>query len=283
MRALLVAGLLCAFPSRSRGDDHLPIVYLNHFFVTLDATTYAAVRKSPELGVLASTEERTTKTNFGEYSGFYLRGRHTFIELMQPMPPPDEQLPRDSGIGLSVEEAGGLSRVVARLRSAFGDAVKQEPHTRNIDGHEIPWYTAAGLFRDTRMPLVTWVQEIDPSYLAKRHPGVSIAQPLAREQYLSWDFRPDRQLDDVVGLTVGLSEGDARELAAQLSSLGWSVHKGQPIVATGPGCTITIAVSATRLGIREAELRLRRASPKRKISIGSMVLLLDGRRAWLRF
>jgi hypothetical protein len=256
---------------------------LNHFFVTIDAATYDAVRRSPDLRALASTEERTTKSNFGPYSGFYLYGRHTFIELMPPLPPPDEQRPGDSGIGLSVEEAGALTRVVAKLRGAFGDAVKQEPHTRQIDGREVAWYTAAGLFRDTRQPLVTWVQEVHPDYLTRRHPGVVIEHPLAREKYLSWDFRPDSQLDDVIGLTVARGEQDARELTGQLKAFGWSVREGAITVATGADVTITIIKATDRLGIREANLRLRRTSPRRKITIGGMELLLDGKRGRLRF
>jgi len=61
-----------------------------------------------------------------------------------------------------------------------------------------------------------WVMELDPGYLAARHPEALVKDPLSRKQERSWDYRPDQTFDNVVGLTLALDQEKTSELATEL-------------------------------------------------------------------
>src|SRR6266576_662166 len=94
----------------------IPPVLLNHLYVVLDSETMAAIVASPliteELGTF---ETRTTTANGGEkWTGHYLRGQNTYIELFGPGGFRGAR-PGMVGIGFGVEDSGG----VAALSAAF--------------------------------------------------------------------------------------------------------------------------------------------------------------------
>lgn len=274
-----LVSILLAFssPQALHASERVPAVFLSHFFVILDQPTYDALRKSPEFAALASVEESRIESGTRSWSGFYVRGRQTYMEFFGGDKPPEQGRVGDSGLGLTVEEAGGVATIAALLRQTFGDRVELEEAPFTTKTGSIPWYTAVDLRRPEPQSLSTWVMEIAPGFLASRHPGERIEHPLGREQYLSWKFLPDATLDDVVGVTVALNPPDLSELSAELKLIGWSVKQrsGDGFVATGPDIRIAAEPMATRAGIRQVELRLRRSVSKRELDLGGAKLLLN--------
>jgi hypothetical protein len=144
----------------------------------------------------------------------------------------------------------------------------------------VPWYTATYVDENrSDDTLSQWVEEVAPGYLAARHPGSSIQEPLSRERYLSWEFKPDRLFDDVVGLRLDLSLQEATLLSKELMIVGWTVTNtaGGGYTATGPDIKVIVRLAKARGGLREADLRLRRAVKKQHYEIGTATLDLDGR------
>jgi Family of unknown function (DUF5829) len=112
--------------------------------------------------------------------------------------------------------------------------------------------------------------ELDPGYLAARHPEALVKDPLSRKQERSWDYRPDQTLDNVVGLTLALDQEKTSELATELGLFGWSVRRtGAGFLAVGPEVKIRVVPAGARAGIQQVELRLRRPVPRQTIQLGN--------------
>ncbi len=267
----LVAGALQA------ADRPAP-VYFSHFYVVLDKETFHALQDSALIQQLADHELATRSNGETQYTGFYIRGRHTYMEFFgDPIPEGDRV--GNVGLGFAVENSGEVARIEERSRRVFADQAKLAATTFPVGSGTVPWYTAtyvdAGRSDDI---LSTWVAEVDPGYLAARHPGAAIDRPLSRETYLAWDFKPERMLDDVVGLTLELPGPEATQLSRQLLIMGWRVsrHSSDTYTATGPDMRVIVRTVRTRGGLRAAQLRLRRAVTRQRSELGTAALELDG-------
>ena len=284
MKALLATFSLLLSSAPSFSADGTPPVFLNHFYIAVDQLTYDALRKSPEIAALAGIEERHTVAGSRSWSGFYVYGRQTYMEFFAADTLPDGTPKEDCGLGLSVEKAGGVAAIATRLRTIFGDKVEIDKQVRTISTGDIPWYVAAAVDTDAPQAMETWVMEVDPSYLAAMHPGSLVKHPLSREQYLSWNFLPDRLLDAVVGIRAALNSVEMTRLANELELIGWSVHReGGGFHAKGPDAELEVIPAGSRMGIQQVDLRLQRSVAKRTIGLGSAKFLLDGKTGQLIF
>jgi Family of unknown function (DUF5829) len=252
-----------------------PPVFLSHFWIALDQPTYDALRTSNQVAALGAVKEQKVAAGGQNWLGFYWTARQTYMEFFGADALPDETLLGDCGIGLSVEMQGGVAAVAEQLRTVFGNKVEIENQTRTMANGDIPWYTSTHL-KDPRSTAM-WVMELEPGYLAARHPESAVKYPLRRQQERSWDYRPDQTLDNVVGLTLALNQENRSELATQLGLFGWSVHhRRTSFFAVGPQITIRGIAAGARTGIKQVELRLRRSVPKQRIPLGNAELRLNG-------
>jgi hypothetical protein len=261
----------------SYSADRVPTVFLTHFFVTLDQPTYDLLRNSTQLAALAGSTGSHVVAGSRAWTGFYLFGRETYIEFFGVSASPSGHNVGDSGLGLTVEEPGGVAAIAGRLRIAFGERVNVEATPRSLPNGVVPWFTEAEITSRGEEAMHTWFMEIDPGYLAAKHPGSRVEHPLSRQQYLSWDYRPNRPLDNVVGLTAALNPPEMSQLAKELELVGWAVSRGDGgFVAVGPDVKLTVLPAGKREGIQEAELRLQHSVPKQEITLGTAKLFLDG-------
>jgi hypothetical protein len=255
--------------------DGPPPVFLSHFWIALDQATYDALRTSKQVAGLGAVREQNVVAGSQNWSGFYWMARQTYMEFFGAAALPDGTLLGECGIGLSVETQGGVAAVADRLRTVFGDRIEIEKQVRTTASGDIPWYTSTHL----KEPQTTamWVMELDPAYLAARHPEAPVRDPLSRQQERSWDYRPDQTLDIVVGLTLALNQEKTSELATQLGLFGWSVHRTRAgFFAVGPEVKIHVVPAGARAGIKQVELHLRRSVPNQRIQLGNAELRLAG-------
>jgi hypothetical protein len=275
MKPLLLMSCLFLSWASAFSADGPPPVFLSHIWIALDQATYDALRTSNPVAALGAVKEQKVAAGSENWSGFYWTARQTYMEFFGAAVLPDETLVGDCGIGLSVETQGGVAALAERLRTVFGDRIEIDKQTGTTASGDIPWYTSTHL----KEPQTTamWVMELDPGYLAARHPGVPVRDPFSRQQERSWDYRPDQTLDNVVGLTLALNQEKTSELATQLRLFGWSVHRtGTGFFAIGPDVKIRVVPAGARAGIQQVELRLRRSVPKQRIQLGNAELHLAG-------
>jgi hypothetical protein len=258
------------------GADALPPVFMGHFYVALDRASFDALRKSPEVAALAHVVERHTVAGKDEWTGFYVQGRQTYMEFFGAQSLPEGMRLGDTGLGLTVEQAGGVSAVATRLRTAFGERIETTATPRTTPTGTIPWFTSTQIKSDAPESMETWFMENDPAYLATVHPDAKIENPFSREQSLSWYFLPDHPLDNITGITAALNPAEIAQLATELKLIGWSVRThGKGFVANGPDLKLNVLPAGPRAGIQQVDLRLRRSVVKQNIKLGNIELLLD--------
>jgi hypothetical protein len=257
--------------------DALPPVFMGHFYVALDDASFDALRKSPEVAALAHVVERHTVAGRDEWTGFYVQGRQTYMEFFGVQNLPEGMRLGDTGLGLTVEQAGGVSAVAARLRTAFGERIEITATPRTTLTGTIPWFTSTQIKSDAPESMETWFMENDPGYLAAMHPGATIENPFSREQSLSWSFLPDHELDNITGITAALKPAEIAQLATELRVIGWPVRvQNKGFVAAGPDLKLVVLPAGARAGIQQVDLHLRRSVAKQTIALGNIQLLLDG-------
>jgi hypothetical protein len=242
-------------------------VLLNHFYVTVDHETFAAAEGSEPLRRLGALEKRKTVRKDATYTGLYLYGERTYLELL---PPDSASFGAPSGIAYGVEERGGLDN----LREAL-----PEPRIQEIARGEVPWFRALRSGQPLE-GLAEWVMEYVPAFfrgfhpeLPPAHPGIARSDALTRYAASCGMLRERAQglLEDVVALEIALAPTDLQ----RLRSRALRVEEVDLRLSSAPPGNPT--------GILAAHLRLRRDAGRSAERIGNTTLSLDGKNAVWRF
>lgn len=152
---------------------------LNHFFVTASQETFEAVCAEKELGAI---EKRTTVRKDRTYTGVYLYGENTYIELLDPG--------SDLGAPCGIAWHGRIGERELVYRA------------------DAPWFWMSRA-EPKFTGLADWGMEYVPAWFG-RSDGVSRAEALT--QYVAacgkLRERDEGLFEDVVGLEVSLSPRD---------------------------------------------------------------------------
>jgi hypothetical protein len=272
------------------GGASLPPVFLNHFFVVIDAPAYAALQASRfATGEWAPFEKRTTARNDQTYTGIYWYGRRTYFEVFEPGA---QGAPGVGGIAFSVDEAGGSAAVKAAWTASLGGAQTMLV-TRRTDADEVPWFDlTASAAAEGRLRV--WLMEYHRDFLARWYGDLTPARGITRaevlDRYVAKIGRaPEREtalFGDVTELKLDLDAREKEALVKHLKPLGWSVRQegGATILAGPEGVRLEITTAtAARRGVREAVFFLQRKVEPRQERFGSVTFELEGERARIRF
>jgi uncharacterized protein DUF5829 len=283
---VLVAAAAAARPLQPSGAANPP-VFLNHFFVVVDAATYAAARSSSFMTrELAPFEARTTVRNDMSYTGIYWYGRRTYFELFEP----GSQGPQGaSGLALGVEEAGASAGVRHKWQEALG-AAGGGPVTRKTESDEPPWFEMT--FSREIPGLRVFLMEYHPEFLVRWYGELTKARSITRADVLDryvakigqTDQRDKALLQDVVAVDIALAPADRETLVKQLRAVSWLAQDaGEAVVCSGPEAVSLRLVPAEngRTGIVAVDFSLQHAAPKATHRLGKAELRLDGRAARL--
>jgi hypothetical protein len=235
-----------------------PLVYLNHFFVVVDQTTYQDIQDSEYLkGTFAVTESRETIRNDASYSGFYVYGENTYFEFLTK-----SLSPWESAIILSGDNEGSLESVKDNQLPQL--EISSSPITREFEGRQVPWFfTAGNLDYPAYSQFDIGIMEYHPQYLFQYHPeeqpqsrGVSRKEVLARYASIMDISQSDRLFKDVIGITVTVTSSERAALLEFFKSLGFvATSEGDYDVLTGN--EFELKVTSTRSSMsRIAEVRM---------------------------
>lgn len=261
---LLAVGTASA-QAAPRGDQHgRQLLFFNHTYAVLDRATADAIADSAYLREFANFQLRTTTGSDGQtWSGRYLLGRETYLELFGEgdLPGQDAQL-GSGGLGLSTEDAGDLATVRGRLIDLGVTNPVDVHQTRDFgDGIPVPWFDA--VFTTTSYDKFSpWSMEYLPEYFADprsdTEPG-SYPGDVGRERYLNDDYR-DHLMRDVSAVSIDLSQRDLAATVPLLRAGGFLVHKAfdGTVLALRGGTTLRFDPTAGSAGLRRVDMSLNR-------------------------
>ncbi|MEN3332538.1 MAG: hypothetical protein V7641_1903 [Blastocatellia bacterium] len=260
---------------RPLSGETMDTVYLNHFFLTVDAESYNAIQSSAFLrDEFAPFEQRTTVRQDLTYTGSYFYGAHTYFEFFEAGRASGRVLGA-SGIAFGVEAPGASLRLKPRLEAAFKMPVAVRPITRRVGDRDLDWFYMTTADGTQPSLLQTWVMEYRDSFLndwygelkpATR--GITRAEIL--ERYTARlgenDKRRQKLLEDVIEITLALPDAEGARLLKACEAFGYrATNSAGKTRCAGPGITLTlIAPNSYVRGIIAVKFSLRHAKQGQK-------------------
>ncbi|MFF4364521.1 DUF5829 family protein [Streptomyces sp. NPDC001594] len=266
------------------------LLFFNHAYGVLDRETADAIEHSAYLRDFADFQVRTTTGSGGEtWTGRYLRGRETYLELfgVGDVPGQDGTLGA-GGMGISAERAGDLATVTGRLR----DQGVQNPvtfrQTRDFgDGVPVPWFDA--VFTSGQYDgFGAWGMEYLPEYFADPRSDTEPASypgDVSRERYLPDGYR-GHLMRDVTSIRLAVTARDLANTLPLLRAGGFTVRElpAGSVLAHGGGTTIRLdTVPREQAGLRQVEMSLNHPAPYRheeRIGHSTLVVGPGDRAVW---
>ncbi len=157
--------------SQTRQPDRKQPMYdiqVNHVYFVVDKETYEAIKGSDFVRSLAFTyEQKNSADNQIGWEGFYIRGKHTYIELFYPQ----ERYPSIgiSGIGMGVDYAGGLDAISEGLQNDLPNLKRG-----SLKRQGKPWFEYLAVndsyFYEKNS---FWIMEYAPEYFSENSEDIS--------------------------------------------------------------------------------------------------------------
>ena len=264
-RALIITLLFVLLSSTTyaQREERLPFpVPLNHFYLTVDSETFAAIEGSEFLrSEFAAFERRTTVRTDKTYTGIYFYGTHTYFEFFDVANSGGFKL-GDSGIAFGVEVPDATKTLQTRLGALAPQLV-----TRQYKDVQVPWFYMLNLVGESGNSVITsWVMEYHPQFLLDWNPSNDGNQGILRNNILSRyksvlnKVPSNPLLDDIVGLTIAADREMITNLTRICERLGYRSHvRGDTVELHGPDLTLhLIPESPSARGIKQIEFRVRR-------------------------
>jgi hypothetical protein len=253
--------------------DLSPQVFLNHFYVVLDSSTYNAIEEDDFLRKhFAVNEKRTTTNAEMSYTGLYFYGINTYFEFFDIGNSPKGQV-GDSAIAFGVDQPGATKILREKLGSSLEPNVKSV--TRLYQGTQVPWFfMATSRSFPYESGLSCWVMEYHPEFLAnwnaqpkETNRGITRKEILRRySEVLPPVDEP--YLEDVDGLTVAVDAPERSSLIDFCLQLGYQVERRETedVVALNGPDFVLLLIRATKdvRGIREIKMRMRNPPGREK-------------------
>jgi hypothetical protein len=203
-------------------------VYVNHALGVETDATIAAIQNNRYLNdTFVDVEVRTTVRPDVTYTGTYLNGRVTYVELFTVG---TLGIPRNVfELALGNEQAGGAEVVQQKWNAEFGEHETDIPvFSHQVNGVEVPWF---------RGVIPAWTQTtqsvslFDLEYVP--NPGSSV--PRTRLEERAARYQPSKLVRDVQAFVFGAPAGEIDLLRRAVVALGWSAStRPQGFLALSP-------------------------------------------------
>lgn len=184
-----------------------PLVFFNHALLVLDSSDYRLFSTSSFVkDSLAGFFSRSTQTGTTSWSGAYLFGASTYLELFPPSG--SDHADGTAAFALSTETVGDLDQLKAILGKQH--LVHTEIKNRKLADTLVPWFQAL-YFDDTgvsgRAVINCWLMEYEMSWFLFNHLDTS-NNSVKRSGYLASHRteRQDKYLADITGIVFYASE-----------------------------------------------------------------------------
>ena len=248
----VLLGMLIIGRAATVVEEPTPKVYLNHFYLIVDSSTYKDIVESDFIkNDFAHFEERTTVVNDDDsYTGAYVYGDNTYFEFFDAASSQDF-MPAGltSGMAFGVDKKDEIKIIQKKLKDHKNAYIALR--TRELDGIQIPWFFMSAVFYGEKTPgIMTWVMEYHEDFLKKWHPDLDPSPPgITRNhilrRYAAKIAKPDlpkrKALKDVIEVNFMLNPEDLKVLEGELSVYGYTYSKEEnKNIWTGPDVKIIV-------------------------------------------
>lgn len=147
-------------------------VFFNHIYAIIDEDTYDAIKNSTFLkNEFSNFEERTNANENTTWTGIYLTGESTYIELFNNKDKKKLQEGElkiaETGIAFSVDRQEEIEKIIKPFQQLFPGNIRDGLFKRNFDHSIVPWfYYLEGTNALSMKPyLSTWIMSYHQDYL----------------------------------------------------------------------------------------------------------------------
>ena len=287
LQLVTVAHLFCfPFDAIAQNQSASTAPAFSHCFLVVDSTTFHAIEASPFLkDSFAFTSTITSSVNAGKqtYSGLYLFGRQTYLEIFIQ----DKKQPLGAcGIGFQVERPGALQSLSDSLHKQFNFSFS--PRTRKgSDGLEYIYAYKSDIYgneQDTGQLFSSWIMEFDTTYMKSRfsqkHPN-----DITRETFQQRRYKKDLYVKDVTKITVHLPRKDEQYFVNIAKALGYNIRRrrSSTLVSNNDFTMVIMRATNKNKGIGKIEVRLNKPKTRQtKYLFGNAILQFkDNEATWL--
>jgi uncharacterized protein DUF5829 len=242
VHAPISLGIVLAAAALKLGSQSIPPVFLNHVTIFVPASVYAQLLQASFLRNEFSGFQEQTLTARSEargtynYTGIYLRGQHTYLELfesatVQRPGEPEARRAGNIGFNMSIDNRDRLPVLRDRVAAEMGMPLQID--TVRIGG-DVPSYdvvTQSPKFaRQLAIAVTASLKAYYPDGITREE------QTQRRKTYL-----PDRLLHDVTGITVTVNPAELEQLLQAFRAYGYTIRKeGEKQIASGPDIRFTL-------------------------------------------
>src|SRR5262245_51299707 len=251
-----------------RGTSYQPQVgYFDHVFAVVDIGTAEEIANSDFLRGFGRFEVGTTVADGESWTGRYLFGRRTYVELFGPgdVEGPDAQVGA-IGLGLATRSRGGLD-VIADRMATLGSRAERGRRMHQEDQDLVPWFDY--LDATGSSPLFSaWAMEdlMSPNDLEIRESKYRDWTGPQREAAIG---RTGPFISDISLVQLAASADDVATVEPLLRAAGFEVGRTVKVLsAQDEDATIELhTATGDTAGIRQIEFTLAAAAPVAHVEV----------------
>ncbi|MCP2164919.1 hypothetical protein LX83_001768 [Goodfellowiella coeruleoviolacea] len=285
------AGAGTALAEQSQTPSTSQLLFFNHAYSVVDRETADAIEHSDYLRDFANFEVRTTTGGGMTWTGRYLKGRETYLELFGEgdLPGQDAEF-GSAGLGVSTEHVGDLATVTQRLRDQGIANPFEYRQTRDFgDGVPVPWFDTIRTTGDQYDAFDPWGMEYFPEYFADPRSNTepeSYPGDVSRERYLPDDYQ-NHLMKDITGIRIGVTARDLANTVPLLRAGGYTVEftADGGVLASGGGTLIRFdSVPRDQAGLKQVTFSLNKrqlAGEEHRIGRSSLMVGPGYQATWL--
>lgn len=199
------------------------VIEFNHLYVTLDPETLESIAQSEFISQeFCTISKDTVKTDTESWTGTYLRGKHTYLELFPPGGA--EGLRKGfSGIAFNSQQARQIEIVQKKLGSLLGSKqILSYLQVRQTEQGKVPWFHYLSINPSERQAFASWLMEFHQDYLDYKNIKLIPSGCFNRAAYLKkLDNSETSLFDDISEVHLELTLSEHKDLALLLQAFGY--------------------------------------------------------------
>ncbi len=287
--------IVSAFDKKSKTKSDIEFrknIEFNHLFVVIDDSTYKYLIDSLKFPAnFAKTSENTMNTGSASWTGKYINGAGSYLEIFKPGGAPGTKF-GDLGLGFSTNKLGTIDSLQNYWTKAL-DSVHIENMVITDSGKTSPWFKSVSIPNVDSLKISAWVMENsreEMNYAGFTENDLSgeieysayLKHVRAKQQNIPVDsVKNDRIFNKVTSLDLSLSDKEFSYLKKFLVGIGFT-EKNKAFSKDNFTITYSLTKSEHFL-LKELGFSLLKKIPKERHSFSKIELIVDGEKGKMKF